>query len=70
MSCFPFLLAELIRRGWSDDAIAGIASENFLRVFRKVEQVGRSLRKTQTPLVGRVEDFDGPAASPRHAQRF
>ena len=58
VSRFPHLLAELIRRGWSDDAIAGIASENFLRVFRAVEKVGRDLRKTEKPRVGRVEDFD------------
>lgn len=55
---FPHLLAELIRRGWSDDAIAGIASRNFLRVFRAVERAGARLRETETPRVGRIEDFD------------
>lgn len=58
-SRFPHLLAELIRRGWSDDAIAGIASRNFLRVFRTVERIGRELRKSEKPALGTVEDFDG-----------
>ena len=58
VSRFPHLLAELIRRGWSDDAIAGIASQNFLRVFRAVEKSGRELRKVEAPRVGRVEDYD------------
>lgn len=58
VSRFPHLLAELIRRGWSDDAIAGIASQNFLRVFRAVEKTGRELRKVEAPRVGRVEDYD------------
>ena len=60
VSRFPHLLAELIRRGWSDDAIAGIASGNLTRVFREVERTGRRLRKTEAPRVGRVEDFDTP----------
>ena len=61
VSRFPHLLAELIRRGWSDDAIAGIASGNLTRVFREVERTGKRLRKTEAPRVGRVEDFDKPA---------
>ena len=42
---FPHLLAELFSRGWSDKAVAGIASQNFLRVFRAVEKEGERLRK-------------------------
>ncbi|GGH28122.1 dipeptidase [Alsobacter metallidurans] len=57
VSRFPHLLAELIRRGWSDDAIAGISGLNFLRVFRKVEATGRRLRASEPPRVGRIEDF-------------
>ena len=55
---FPHLLAALIRKGWSDDAIAGIASRNFVRVFRAVERVGRALRQTELPRVGRLAEFD------------
>ena len=58
VSRFPHLLAELIRRGYSDTAIAKIASRNFVRVFRAVEKAGKELRKTEVPRIGRVEDFD------------
>jgi membrane dipeptidase len=54
---FPDLFAELIRRGWSDDALAALASGNVLRVFREVERVSQELRKTERPRVGRIEDF-------------
>jgi len=59
VSRFPHLLAALIRRGYEDTAIAKIASRNFVRVFRAVERIGKELRETEVPLVGRVEDFDG-----------
>jgi membrane dipeptidase len=61
VSRFPYFLAELIRRRYSDTAIAKIASRNFVRVFRAVEKAGKELRKRQTPLVGRIEDFDATA---------
>jgi membrane dipeptidase len=44
VSRFPHLLAELIRRGYEDSAIAKIASGNFVRVFQTVENVSRNLR--------------------------
>ncbi|SDR51585.1 membrane dipeptidase [Rhizobiales bacterium GAS113] len=59
VSRFPYLLAELIRRGYTDTAIAKIASRNFVRVFRAVERAGKTLRETEAPRVGRLEDFDG-----------
>ena len=44
VSRFPYLLAEMFRRGWSDEAVAGLAGLNFLRVFRAVDRVGLTLR--------------------------
>lgn len=38
VSCFPSLLIELARRGWSREELKKIARENFLRVFRAVER--------------------------------
>jgi membrane dipeptidase len=38
VSRFPFLLAELFRRGWSDEDVAGVAGGNFIRIFRDVER--------------------------------
>ena len=39
VSKYPDLIAELIRRGWSDDDLAKLTQENVLRVFRKSEAV-------------------------------
>ena len=39
VSKYPSLFAELIRRGYSDSDIAKIARDNFLRVFKAVEEV-------------------------------
>ena len=39
VSCYPALLAELSRRGYSDDEIKKIAGLNLLRVFRSAEKV-------------------------------
>ena len=41
---FPALLAELMRRGWSDADIAKLAGGNVLRVLAAAEQVARRLR--------------------------
>ena len=41
---FPALLAELMRRGWSDADIAKIAGENVLRVMAEAEKVAARLR--------------------------
>jgi len=41
VSKFPDLLAELLRRGWSDADVRQAVGENVLRVMRRVEQVAR-----------------------------
>ena len=46
---FPALLAELLRRGYSDDDVRKIAGRNLLRVFKRVEEVGRRLQKERSP---------------------
>ena len=43
VSKYPNLVAELIRRGYSDDDISKVTSMNLLRVFAKVESVCVSL---------------------------
>ncbi|MEZ5925809.1 MAG: dipeptidase [Hyphomicrobiaceae bacterium] len=60
VSCFPNLFAELIGRGWSDKDLSKLASGNFLRVFRKVDAIGRTLRKTESPRTGQIGDYDRP----------
>ena len=41
VSTFPDLLAELLRRGWSDADVRKAVGENVLRVMRRVEEVAR-----------------------------
>lgn len=60
VSRYPYLLAELIRRGWSDEAIAGIASQNFVRVWGAVQREGERLRRTTVPSIGSAQDYDQP----------
>lgn len=59
VACFPRLIAGLIRRGYSDAAITKIAGTNLLRVFRKVERIGRKLRTTEQPYIGRLAAYGG-----------
>ncbi len=42
VSTYPNLLAELMRRGWSDADIAKLAGGNLLRVMREAEAVARN----------------------------
>ncbi|HSH38091.1 MAG TPA: membrane dipeptidase, partial [Chthoniobacterales bacterium] len=37
-SRFPYIFAEMFRRGWSERALAKIAGGNLQRVFRAVER--------------------------------
>jgi len=60
VSRFPHLFAELVRRGFSGRDLEKLSSKNMLRVLRRVEAVGASLRKTRTPAIGRIEDFPEP----------
>jgi membrane dipeptidase len=38
---YPNLIAELLRRGYTDDAVRKICGENLLRVWSAVEQTAR-----------------------------
>lgn len=39
VATYPALLAELMRRGWSDEDVAKVAGKNILRVMRNAERV-------------------------------
>jgi len=57
VSCYPALLAELARRGWSDEDLAKIAGENILRAMAGAEIVALQM-KDETPklqILGDVE---------------
>ncbi len=47
VSCYPALLAELSRRGYSDEEIKKIAGLNILRALRAAEKISAQLQKTK-----------------------
>ncbi len=51
VSRYPYLFAELLRRGYSDSDVLKIAGRNHLRALRAMEQVAVELRKTAAPLI-------------------
>jgi membrane dipeptidase len=59
VSAYPALLAELMRRGWSDQDIAKLAGGNVLRVMEKAEAVAAAL-KGELPGTATIEKLDGP----------
>lgn len=59
VSKFPYLLAELARRGWSDADLRKVAGENFIRVFTQAEQVAARLQKEQAPSTATIDQLDG-----------
>lgn len=59
---YPKLFAELIRRGYTDEQLKGIAGLNVLRVMRKAETVAARLQKERPPSDVRIEEVDKPVA--------
>jgi membrane dipeptidase len=51
VSRFPYLFAELMRRGHSDEDLRKIASGNVLRAMRAMEAVSERLRAEEPPRV-------------------
>ena len=48
---YPYLFAELLRRGYSDDEVLKIAGRNHLRAMRQMEKVAAELQKVEAPLI-------------------
>ena len=48
---YPFLFAELLRRGYSDDDVLKIAGRNHLRAMRQMEKIAAELQKSDPPLI-------------------
>ena len=61
VSKYPALLAELLKRGYSDEDVQKIAGRNVLRVMRGAEAVALKLQKTRKPSLATIEALDGPA---------
>lgn len=70
VSRYPYLFAELIRRGWSDADLKKVAGGNVLRALRGAEATARRLQAARPPSVATLEQMDkkqvrSPGRSPR-----
>ena len=59
VSRFPYLFAELIRRGWSDENLAKLASGNLVRTLAAAEAVAARLQKERPASTASLEGLDG-----------
>jgi membrane dipeptidase len=59
VSGYPRLLAELARRGWTDEDLGKLASGNVLRVMRRAEEVARRLATERPASTATIESLDG-----------
>jgi membrane dipeptidase len=59
VSRFPGLVAEMVRRGWSDEEIAKLLGENLLRALAEAEQVARRLQEQRPPSTATIHKLDG-----------
>ncbi|MFQ5668928.1 MAG: dipeptidase [Acidobacteriota bacterium] len=60
VSRFPALLAELLRRGWTEEDVTRAMGENLLRVLEQAEKTAKRLQDQRSPSSARIEDFDAP----------
>ncbi len=65
VSTFPALIAELLRRGWSDEDAKGVIGLNVLRVMREVETVAARLQLERGPSSAQIEVLDRWDTRPR-----
>ena len=60
VSRYPYLFAELVRRGWKDDDLKKLAGTNLVRAFAQAEAVATRLQKERPPSTATLEALDGP----------
>jgi membrane dipeptidase len=58
VSKYPALVAELLRRGYSDADVEKVIGRNLLRVMRSAEAVSARLRKERPESAARIEELD------------
>ncbi|GGX76813.1 dipeptidase [Streptomyces hiroshimensis] len=56
---YPNLIAELLRRGWSDTDLAKLTWRNAVRVLRDAEDVARDLSAVRGPSIATIDALDG-----------
>ena len=59
VSRFPYLTAELLRRGYSDADVAKILGGNLIRVMRQAESVAQRLQGERGPSTAQIDQLDG-----------
>ncbi len=59
VSTYPTLFAELLKRGWTDTELKGLAGENVLRALKGAESVSALLRKTRPASTKTIQQLDG-----------
>lgn len=62
VSKYPNLLAELIRRGWTDPELRQLVGENVLRAMEQAEVVGARLKRERPASTRTIEQLDGVRA--------
>jgi membrane dipeptidase len=58
VSTYPALIAELLRRGWSDGDVKRVAGLNVLRVMREAERVAARLQRERPASTAQIEILD------------
>ncbi len=58
VSCFPALIGELLRRGYTEAEVRGIAGGNILRVMRVAETTAERLQAERPPSEATIEELD------------
>jgi membrane dipeptidase len=58
VSCYPALIAELARRGWSEADLARLTGGNILRVLRDAETAAAAISAQRGPSAVRIDQLD------------
>jgi len=55
VSKYPYLFAELIERGWTENELKKLAGQNMLRVLKENEEVAKKLQAKKSPSIVQYE---------------
>jgi membrane dipeptidase len=61
VSHYPDLIAELLRRGYSDAQVKQVMGLNVIRVMRQVEEASVRIRAERPPSEAQIDELDGRA---------